>query len=179
MTTTAPTPAVRASTDMADAPDTARPAPAADAGAAASARPTLRSQVADNPLLSFFGALIVVLLSAAIASPHIRINDSNDRIDRLQATMEARFAAQDKKIDELDEKIDARFAELDEKIDARFAELDTRIDQLDARIDQLDLKLTALIAALQMTGVVDAALEGSVDLPAPEDPDSPSTSDAP
>ena len=175
MTTTAPTPAVRASTDMADAPDTAPPAPAADAGAAASARPTLRSQVADNPLLSFFGALIVVLLSAAIASPHIRINDTNDRIDRLQATMEARFAAQDKKIDELEEKIDARFAEIDARID----QLDARIDQLDARIDQLDLKLTALIAALQMTGVVDAALEGSLDLPAPADPNSPSTGDAP
>ena len=88
-------------------------------------------------------------LSAAIASPHIRINDTNDRIDRLQATMEARFAAQDKKIDELDEKIDAKFAELD------------------ARIDQLDLKLTALIAALQMTGIVDAALEGSLNVPGP------------
>lgn len=160
---------------MADAPDTAPRAPAADAGAAASARPTLRSQIADNPLMSFFGALIVVLLSAAIASPHIRIDDislriddtndriddTNDRINRLQATMEARFAAQDKKIDELDEKIDARFAELD------------------ARIDQLDLKLTALIAALQMTGIVDAALEGNLDLPAPADPDSTSTSNTP
>lgn len=155
MTTTAPTPSVRASTNMADAPDTAPRAPAAVAGTGAAARPTLRSQVADNPLLSFFGALIVVLLSAAIASPHIRINDTNDRIDRLQATMEARFAAQDKKIDELDEKIDAKFAELD------------------ARIDQLDLKLTALIAALQMTGIVDAALEGSLDVPGPAGPDGP------
>lgn len=170
MTTTAPTPAVRASTDMADAPrpDTASRAPAADAGAAASARPTLRSQVADNPLLSLFGAIIVVLLSAAIASPHMRINDTNDRLDRLEAAMMAGFAAQDEKI-----------AQLDEKIDTRFADLDTRIDQLDARIDQLDLKLTALIAALQMTRIVDAALEGSLDLPAPADPDSPSTSAPP
>ena len=168
MTATAPTSSIGATTDMADAPDTTSPVPAADAGAAASARPTLRSQISDNPLLSFFGALIVVLLSAAIVSPHIRIDDINvriddihDRIDRLQATMEARFAAQDKKIDELDEKIDAKFAELD------------------ARINQLDLKLTALIAALQMTGIVDASLEGSLDVPAPEGPDSPSTSDAP
>lgn len=175
MTTTAATTAVRAATDMADAPDTARPAPDAGTRAAASARPTLRSQVADNPLLSFFGALIVVLLSAAIASPHIRINDTNDRIgdtndriDRLQATMEARFAAQDEKIDQLEAKIDARFAQ----VDARFAEIE-------ARIDQLDLKLTALIAALQMTGIVDAALEGSLDLPAPADPDSTSTRGAP
>lgn len=172
MTTTAPTPAVRASTDMADAPDTARPAPAAGAGAADSARPTLRSQVADAPLLSFFGALIVVLLSAAIASPHIRINDTNDRIDRLQATMEAGFADQDEKIAKLDQKIDARFAELDLKLTTLTAELD-------ARIDQLDLKLTALIAALQMTGIVDAALEGSLDLTAPADPDSTGTGDAP
>ena len=173
MTATAPTPAIGATTDMADAPDTAPPAPAADTGAAASARPTLRSQIADNPLLSFFGALIVLLLSAAIASPHIRINDTNDRIDRLQATMEARFAAQDKKIDELDKKIDAKIDELDLKLTAMIARLDARIDQLDlkltamiarldARIDQLDLKLTALIAALQMTDIVDAALEGSV-----------------
>ena len=168
MTATAPTPAIGATTDMADTPDTAPPAPAADAGAAASARPTLRSQIADNPLLSFFGALIVLLLSAAIASPHIRINDTNDRIDRLQATMEARFAAQDKKIEELDKKIDTKFAELDAKI-----------DELDARIDQLDLKLTALIAALQMTDIVDAALEGSVTVPGPTSEAGPSTSGAP
>ena len=53
------------------------------------------------------------------------------------------------RIDRLEDKIDA----LDAKIDRRFAEQD-------AKIDEINLKLTALIAALNMTDEVDAALEG-------------------
>ena len=144
MTTAVPTPTFETTPDMAHTPDTAPQAPPAQApptqtGMTAAARPTLRAQIADNPLLSFFGAVIVVLLTAAIASPNIRINDTNDRIDRLEDNMEARFAAQDKKFD---------------RLDAKF-------DRLDAKFDEMSLKLTALIAALQMTGIVEAALEGS------------------
>ncbi len=156
MTTTAPTPAFETAPDMAHTPDTAPQAPSAQApptqtGTTAAARPTLRAQIAENPLLSFLGALIVVLLAAAIASPNIRISDTNARIDRLEDSMEARFAAQDRK-----------FAELDTKIDQKIGELDVKIDRLDAKFDEMNLKLTALIAALQMTGVVEATLEGSL-----------------
>lgn len=36
----------------------------------------------------------------------------------------------------------------------------TKIDELDAKVDELDRKLTGLIAGLNMTDQVDAALEG-------------------
>ena len=159
MTTAAPTPAVEATSDMAHTPDPATQAPPAQSAATA-ARPTLRGQIADNPLLSFLGALIVVLLTAAIASPHMRISDTNDRIDRIEDTMQAGFAALDNKIDtkfgELDNKIDTKFGELDNKI----SQLDDRIDRIDDRIDRIDVKLAELITALQMTGVVASAAPG-------------------
>ena len=189
MTTASPTPAFENAPAMAHAPDIAPQAPPAQApptqtGTTAAARPTLRAQIAENPLLSFFGALIVVLLAAAIASPNIRISDTNARIDRLEDTMEARFAAQDAKIEqqfgELDAKIDRLDAKFDAKMDAKIdrldakmdakidrldAKMDAKIDRLDAKIDEMNLKLTALIAALQMTGIVEATLDGSLNGP--------------
>ena len=159
---------------MAHTPDPATQAPPVQSAATA-ARPTLRGQIADNPLLSFLGALIVMLLTAAVASPHLRINDTNDRLDRIEDTMHAGFAALNNKIDtkisqldnridtnydELDNKIDTKFAELDIKIDTKFAELDNKIDQLDDRIDRIELKLAELITALQTSGVMASADPG-------------------
>ena len=45
-------------------------------------------------------------------------------------------------------------------IDARFAEVDAGFAAQDAKIDEINLKLTALIAALNKTEEVDAALSG-------------------
>ena len=50
-----------------------------------------------------------MLLAAAIASPNMRISDTNARLDRLEDTMETRFAAQDTTIAELDAKIDQKY----------------------------------------------------------------------
>jgi len=152
VTTTAPTPAVEATSDMAHTPDPATQALPAQ-NAAAAARPTLRGQIAENPLLSFLGGLIVMLLTAAVASPHIRINDTNDRLDRIEDTMHAGFAA-------LNNKIDTKIDELDNKIDTKFAELDNKIDQLDDRIDRIELKLAELITALRTSGVIASAAPG-------------------
>ena len=165
MTASTPITAAETLPHMANTPDTAPQAPpeqtpSAQALTTASTRPTLRSQVAENPLLSFFGVVIVALLTAAIASPHIRINDTNRRIDdtnrridRLEDTMQAGFAAVDARLGEIDAKFDA-------KIDAKFGELDNKINALDAKFDEMNLKLTALIAKLDATDDVNAALEG-------------------
>ena len=133
MTTTAPIPAAEATPRMANPSDTASEASTepAPARAAAAARPTLRDQVAENPLLSFFGLLIVALLAAAIASPHIRIDDTNDRID-----------------------------ETNERIDRLEAKMEARFDELEAAVAEIDRKLTALIAHLNATSAVDDALAG-------------------
>ena len=134
MTTSAPIPAAGTAPSMANPSDTASEAPPAQARAAstvAAVRPSLRSQIAENPLLSFFGLLIVALLAAAIASPHIRIDDTNERIARLED----------------------RVASLEVRMETRF-------DEVDARFDELDRKLTALIAHLNATSAVDGALAG-------------------
>jgi hypothetical protein len=135
MTTSAPIPAAEVASRMANPSDTASDASTeqaeARAGAVTVVRPSLRAQVAENPLLSFFGLLIVALLAAAIASPHIRIDDTNERIDRLEA----------------------RVMEFERRVDARF-------DKLEAAVAEIDRKLTALIAHLNATAAVDDALAG-------------------
>ena len=149
---------------MANPSDIASAAPAeqapARAHAAAVARPTLRAQVAENPLLSFFGLLIVALLAAAIASPHIRIDDINIRIDDTNA-----------RIDDTNARID----ETNERIDRLEAKMDARFDKLEAAVAEIDRKLTALIAHLNATAAVDNALAGR--LTGPSAPDASGTSD--
>ena len=113
MTTSAPIPAAETAPSMANPSDTASEAPPAQARAAAAAvRPTLRSQIAENPLLSFFGLLIVALLAAAIAGPNIRINDTNERLDRLED-----------RVHSLEVRMEARFDEIDRKLTALIAHL--------------------------------------------------------
>ena len=186
MTTTAPIPAPEATPRMVNPSDTASGAstePAtARAGAATAARPTLRAQAAENPLLSFFGLLIVALLTAAIASPHIRIEDISARIDdtnrriddtneRIDETNE-RIDDTNRRIDETNERIDrleARFMEFERRVDARFDMVDARFDKLEAAVAEIDRKLTALIAHLNATAAVDDALAGRLTVPsAPE-----------
>ncbi len=65
------------------------------------------------------------------------------------------FTDQSNRISRLEDKVDSRFAAQDEKIDARFT-------AQDEKIDEINLKLTALIAALNMSSAVDAAVEGQL-----------------
>ena len=95
------------------------------------ARATLRAQVAENPLASFLGAVVVALLVSMLATSNIRINRLEDKIERLE-----------------------------DKVDAGFAAQDAKIDDLDAKFDEMNLKLTALIAKLNATDEADAAMEG-------------------
>ena len=171
MTTSAPIPAAEAASPMVNPSDTA-PEAATDqaqarAGAATVVRPSLRDQVAENPLLSFFGLLIVALLAAAIASPHIRIDDINIRIDDTNR----RIDETNERIDETNERIDR----LEAKVDARFDRVDARFDKLEAAVAEIDRKLTALIAHLNATAAVDDALAGR--LTGPSAPDATGTSD--
>lgn len=81
-------------------------------------------QFADNPLQALFATAIVALLVLNFTTFSARIDDTNDRITRLEEKMDARFAA------------------------------------LEEDVAEINLKLTALIAALNRTDEVDAALEG-------------------
>ena len=110
-----------------DAPTRDAPAPRTAAGIGRRAW----EQLADNPLQAVFGTAIVALLIFNYTTLNFRINDANARIDETNA-----------RITRLEETIDARFAALEEDV------------------AEINLKLTALIAALNRTEEVDAALEG-------------------
>ena len=167
MPSTVHNPAAQAPPHMAHTPDPQppEPTPAATATATAATRPRIRDQIAENPLASLLGALIIVMLGFTLTTTYDRITRVEDRITRVEDKIDARFAAQDARID-------AKFAAQDAKIDAKFAEVDARFDSLESDVAEINLKLTALIAALNATDTVDAALEGRLadaDPPAPSE----------
>lgn len=149
--TTAPTPAAAAAPPMAHTPDSQPALPPRTEAAApdgtdslAAGRTRLRDQIAANPLLSLFGAVLTGILgfmgAVVIALLADSLATTNDRF----AAIDDRFAA-----------VDARFVRLEDRVDAGFA-------AQDAKIDEINLKLTALIAALNMAPEVDAALQGTL-----------------
>ena len=111
--------------------DLSEPEPARAGSQAAatgrSARPRLRDQIAENPLLTLMGGIIIALLVFTLGTTNLRINDIHARIDDTNA---------------------------------RIDRLEVRMDRLEERVINIDLKLTALIAALNATEEVDAALHG-------------------
>ena len=126
------------------------------AGAAAAGRTRIRDQVAENPLLTLFGTLIVALLMFNFTITHSRISDTNGSLVRLEDLV---TRLEDRLI-RFEESVDARFKAQDAKIDRLFEAQDAKIDEMDAKMDEINLKLTALIAALNATAEVDAALQG-------------------
>ena len=151
-------PAAQAPPHMAHTPDPQPPAPTP--AAAAAARPRIRDQIAENPLASLLGAVIIVMLGFTLTTSYDRTTRLEDRITRLEDKIDARFAAQNQQIDAKfaaqNQQIDAKFAQ----VDAKFAQVDARFDSLESDMGEINLKLTALIAALSTTDAVDAALEG-------------------
>ena len=105
--------------------------PPAVTGVTPQTKPNRVGKLPDNPLLAILGAIIVLLLGFALTQ-------TNDRISRLED----------------------RISRLEDKVDMGFTKIDERFAAQDAKFDEINLKLTALIAALNATEEVDAALEG-------------------
>lgn len=99
-----------------------------------SARPRLRDQIAENPLLTLMGSIIIALLVFTLGTTNLRINDIHARIDDTNTRIE--------------------------RLEVRMDRLEDRFTALEERVINIDLKLTALIAALNATEEVDAALHG-------------------
>jgi len=154
---------------MTHTPDPAATPQAQDAGLSAEAkpaRPRLRDQIAENPLLSLLGGVfaalltllgtgVVALLLFAFNNINDRIDGIHDRIDSLEASLGARM-----------DRLEARMDRLEAKVDAGFA-------AQGAQIAELDRRLTALIAHLNATEAVEAALEHRLLIPdaAPTEPE--------
>ena len=120
----------------------------------------VRTNVAENPFVALTTAMLVALLGMLLMSTNSNTDRLDTRINRVEDKIEARFAVQDTKIE-------ARFAAQDAKFEARFAGIDQRFEQqdakfeaLDTKLDEINLKLTALIAGLNATQQVGAALDG-------------------
>ena len=147
---TATAPAHRAAPHMTHTPDPDTPLQSQAAGSAVeagTARPRVRDQIAEHPLVSLFAGLIVGLLTffgtVVVALLVFALTSFNDRFDSLEGRM-----------DRLEDRMDR----LDDKVDAGFA-------AQGAQIAELDRKLTALIAHLNATEAVDAALEHRLLIP--------------
>ena len=162
---TSVTPAQRAAPQMTHTPDpvTAPQAQAVvDAVEARPAKPRLRDQIADNPLLSLIGGAVVVLLTIlgtlVVALLVFTLTSINDRIDSLGERIDRLDVSLNDRIDRLDVSLNDRIDRLEDKVDAGFA-------AQGAQIAELDRKLTALIAHLNATEAVDAALEHRLLIP--------------
>ena len=111
MTASPPIPAAEATPAMSH-PDTtaeARSERAVPAQTPTTAvRPRLRDQIADNPLLTLFGTIIVALLVFILGTTNLRIGDTNDRIDRL----EDRIVSLENRVIDIDLKLTALIAHL-------------------------------------------------------------------
>ena len=120
----------------------------------------------------------MLLLGYALTTNNARHDLTSDRITRLEDTVntrfddvDAKFAQVDARFAAQDAKIDARFAAQDAKIDTKFAQVDARFAAQDAKIDarfgrledavgEINVNLAALIAHLDQTEEVEAAVEG-------------------
>ena len=109
----------------------------------------------ENPMQTLLVTVLVFLFGFVLTQ-------TNDRITRLEDKVDAGFVRIDERFAQQDQKLDERFAQQDTKFEERFAQLDERFAQQDTKFDEINLKLTALIAALNATAAVEAALDGKL-----------------
>ena len=97
----------------------------------------------------------------------VRFAEQDAKFVALEDKMDVRFAEQDAKFVALEDKMDVRFAEQDAKFDARFVALEDKLDVRFAELQkgqvEINRTLTALVASLNKTEAVDAALEGRIE----------------
>lgn len=128
---------------------------AASVAGAGLARPRLRDQIAENPLLSLLGGLLVALLTFmgtavvatlvfALTGINDRINDIHERIDDVHG----RINDTHERIDDVDDRIDRLEVSLSDRIDRLETKMDAGFVAQGTMIADLDRKLTALIAML-------------------------------
>ncbi len=129
-----------------------------------------RFQGLKNSAFSLATALVVLFAGFTFTALNYNIGRLDTRIDRLEDRIEQRFEAVDQRFEAQDAKFEARFEAQDAKFEARFeaqdAKFEARFEAIDETLGEINLKLTALIAALNASEGVDAALEGTL-LPNP------------
>ena len=97
-----------------------------EAEAAAGVARRVWRQFGENPPQTLFGAAIVALLVFSFTTTKDRIDDTNDRITRLEARMDARLTALEEGVAEINLKLTALIASLN-RTDEVSAALECRI----------------------------------------------------
>ncbi len=117
-------------------------------------------QLVENPLQSLFGAAIIALLTFTLTTTHARFGDINQRIDDQNTAFNARIDDQNASFNARFDDMNTRITRLEDEMNARFEALEARFEPLEASVAEINVKLTALIAALNMSAQVEAAEEG-------------------
>ncbi len=99
-------------------------------------------------------ALTFSALDSTFTAMESNIGNLSYNIDRL----DTRIDRLDTRIDRLDTRID----QLDTRIDRLEDKIDQRFEAQDAKLEEINLKLTALIAGLNATTGIEAAIEGTL-----------------
>ena len=161
-------PAHRAAPHMTHTPDPAATPQAQDAGLSAEVKPArsrLRDQIAENPLAGLMLAVLTFLGTVVVALLLFTLNSLGERIDGIEARLGERIDRLEIRLGERMDHLEVRMDRLEE----RMGRLEERMGRLDARLSaqiaELDRKLTALIAHLNATEAVEAALEHRLLIP--------------
>ena len=129
----------------------------------------------NTAMLMAFAVALIGVVGAVLGLPVYyidgEVDDLEARVVAHEDKMDVRFAEQDAKFDArfvaLEDKMDVRFAEQDAKFDARFVALEDKLDVRFAELQkgqvEINRTLTALVASLNKTEAVDAALEGRIE----------------
>ena len=145
------------------------------------AKQSVWQKFGDHFIQAFLGAGIIAFLVFMLNSINARIDDTNSninaRIDGLNASINARIDDTNSSINARITRLEARITRLEARItrlEARITRLEDRMTELEKEVNLINLKLTALIAHLNATNEVTAAIEGrilsSVDDPGKEPP---------
>ena len=169
---TSAAPAHRAAPHMAQSPDpttTPQAQIAAPSAEAKTARSRLRDQIAENPLGGLMMAVLAFLGTVVVALLIFTLNSLGERIDRVEVRLveqldgvEMRFV---ERIDGVEMRLGARIDGVEARMDGLEARMDAGFAEHGAQIAGLDRKLAALIAHLNATEAVDAALEHRLLIP--------------
>ena len=157
-----------------EAAETAAAGSSATSVPVTAARPNSWAKLAENPLQTLLATAVVALLIFSLTSTNASIADTNDRISRLEdrvTSLEDRVTRLEERVTRLEERVtrlEERVTRLEESV-TRLEEsvirleerMEARFTAQDAKIDEINLKLTALIATLNMTEQVNAAMAGT------------------
>lgn len=76
------------------------------------------------------------------------IKDLNDRVTRIETTIEARFSAVDDRISKVETNLGARISHLEKKFEERISGLEKKVESHDTRLERIETCLEMILIKL-------------------------------